>query len=62
MTLKELRLLSGLTQEEVARQVGVSSLTYRRWEYGDVIPNAKHITKLADTLNCESDDVLKLYA
>ena len=61
-TLKDLRILMGLTQEEVATKIGVSCLTYRRWEYGSTVPNAKHIGKLADILNCTSDDIVNLFA
>ncbi len=60
-TLKDLRILMGLTQEEVATKVGVSGLTYRRWEYGSSSPALKHIGKLADTLNCTSDELIKLF-
>ena len=60
-TLKDLRILVGLTQEEVAYKVGVSSLTYRRWEYGSAIPNAKYVAPLAEVLSCGTDDILEVF-
>ena len=60
-TLKDLRILMGLTQEEVATKIGVSCLTYRRWEYGTAVPSVKHLGKLADALNCTSDEIVKIF-
>uniref|UniRef100_A0A6H1Z9C3 Putative DNA binding, helix-turn-helix domain containing protein n=1 Tax=viral metagenome TaxID=1070528 RepID=A0A6H1Z9C3_9ZZZZ len=34
MTIKELRIRLGLTQEAMARELGVSLTTLRNWEYG----------------------------
>ena len=59
--LKELRILVGMTQEEVAKEVGVTGMAYRRWEYGEVIPNAKYIKPLAKALNCDVEEILCLF-
>lgn len=37
--LKEWRAKLGLTQEEMAHKIGVTSLTYKRWEYGQAKPS-----------------------
>ena len=47
--IKELRLQKNLTQEEVAKYVGVSRIAVRNWENG-AHPNSKYILKLAEIL------------
>ncbi|WP_406396523.1 helix-turn-helix domain-containing protein [Streptomyces sp. NBC_00887] len=38
-----LRRADGLTQEEVARALGVSRVAFLRWENGQVVPRAQHL-------------------
>lgn len=38
--LKEIRERSGVTQEQAAQAVGMSSYGYRKWEYGLAKPNS----------------------
>ena len=38
-TLKKLRLTKGLTQEEVATQLGISPQSISKWERGDGYPD-----------------------
>lgn len=48
-TLKEIRTEKKMTQEEVAKKIGVKSFSYiSAMERGAVIPNIKMIYKLAD--------------
>ena len=44
--LKELRKAKGLTQLEVAKQVGVSMTTYQLWERGAMNPTEENKHKL----------------
>ncbi|HUS59579.1 MAG TPA: helix-turn-helix domain-containing protein [Planctomycetota bacterium] len=37
--IKELRRLSGLSQEEFARELGISFATVNRWENGRALPS-----------------------
>lgn len=46
-----------LTQEELARRVGVSRRTLARWEAGDTRPRPGHLAALADALNCDIDEI-----
>lgn len=46
-TLKGLRKRDKLTQEEVARGIGVSWRNYQRWEKGRVTPRPENVAELA---------------
>ena len=48
VTLRSLRLRRGLTQDEVAAEVGVAASTVARWESGTHRPWAKHAQRLAE--------------
>lgn len=39
MTIKELRLAAGMTQEQLAHKVGVTVTTINRWELGKCKPH-----------------------
>ena len=53
--LKELRLQSRMTQDELAKIVEVSPSTIQKWE-GDIAdPNTKTLIKIAETFNCSLD-------
>lgn len=45
------------TQVEVAKKIGVSSSTYRDWEYGRKVP-ANYIQSLAEALNASLEDLI----
>jgi transcriptional regulator with XRE-family HTH domain len=47
----------GLTQEALARQIGVSMMTVSRWEHG-MQPDPQNIRKLAAILKISVDDLL----
>ena len=59
MKIKEMRKRSGMTQEEVAHQIGVTQGTVWQWESGMVMPTAVNLQKLAATLNCTVDELLQ---
>lgn len=46
--LKELRKVMGLTQEELADEIGVSKITILRWENGERVPKSDKAQALAD--------------
>lgn len=55
-TLKEWRLESGKTQEEVAKEIGATPTSIWRWEQSpEALQNAtyKKIKALADAVGCE---------
>ena len=47
--LKEARLRSGLSQKEVAENIGVAKSTYSLYESGNREPNVNTIKKIADS-------------
>jgi transcriptional regulator with XRE-family HTH domain len=48
--LREIRELKGMTQEQVAIDLGVSEGTYRHWEAGRVVPLMDETPKVAKAL------------
>lgn len=61
MNLAQLRLAAGLTQEKVARELGISLSAYRYWERGAVTPMSNKISKLAKLYNVSADVILSLF-
>lgn len=55
MNIKELRLAAGLTQVELAAEMGTVQSTVSAWESGSSLPSAGLLPKLADTLHCTID-------
>lgn len=55
MTLKVLRTIADMTQEQVADALGVSRATYIKWERYETYPDAKQLVKLADVFGCSLD-------
>lgn len=56
--LKEFRLAKGLTQEELAKQIGVAKTTLTGYEKGNREPDVFKIKKLAEVLGVTGDDLL----
>ena len=55
--IKALRERYGFTQEEIAKQLGVSRSSYSHYEKGDVKPKIKYLVKLANIFNVTTDDL-----
>ena len=58
--LKELRLEKGLTQKEVAEQLGISSTCYSGYEQGYREPDLKTLIKLCKFFEVSTDYLLGL--
>lgn len=56
--IKQARLKRGLTQEEVARDVGVTVRNYQRWERGLVTPYYRNLQAIAFALDVEEAELL----
>lgn len=56
--LKQIRELSGKTQETVANELGISLSTYRSWEQGQRDLNGKKLDMLADYFHVSTDTIL----
>lgn len=57
MTIKQLRLLAGLTQKEAARLIGVSPVSLCKWEHGVFKPTPEKIKKIAEVYDVKSSDI-----
>lgn len=51
------RLAAGMTQEQLAAEVGVSRQTVAKWESGETSPDLGHAADLADALGCTIDSL-----
>lgn len=56
--LVQIRRASGLTQSQVADQLGISKATYSAWETGRAMLGADRIVALADLFKCTPNDIL----
>lgn len=56
--IKELRIELKLSQQSLAKQIGVSQKAIDFWERGINEPKASYIVKLADFFNVSSDYLL----
>lgn len=56
--LKQLRLQAGLTQEQLAARIGVSSRTIKHWEHGTRIPSTVSLPALARCFRVSVDWLL----
>lgn len=55
MKLRELRVKSGFTQNEIATKLGVSGQTILNWENGIYEPKINQLIQLADLFNVSID-------
>lgn len=53
--LRNIRQANGLTQTELAEQMGVTQSLVAMWERGAVLPSAEKLPRLADLLGCSID-------
>lgn len=60
LTLKAARVNVNLTQEELAKQVGVSKDTVGKWERGLTFPNIQKIPLLEKVLNLKYENIIFL--
>lgn len=56
--LKEARLKSGISQKDLAENIGVAKSTYSLYESGKREPNLDTIKKIASSLNVSADTLL----
>lgn len=57
--LAQMRREKGLTQSELAEQIGCYAKDVSRWETGARTPGAESLAKLAAALGCTSDDIIR---
>lgn len=51
MELRAARELSGKTQAQVAKEVGIKEQVYQRYEYGRIKPSVQTAIRIAKVLN-----------
>ena len=68
--LKKIRINKGLTQQGIAKLVGVDIRSYRRYESGEIQPSLENLIKLSEVLeesplalyeNSDSFKIIKSY-
>lgn len=57
VTLKALRVNSGLTQTEAAQKIGVSRVTLKNWENSYTYPNMRQLARICETYGCGMADI-----
>lgn len=57
-TIAEVRILSGMSQEQLAAKLNRSAAALSRWENGKVAPTAWDLRRLADILDVPADLLL----
>ena len=58
MLLKVLRKEKGVTQNDVAKAIGVARYTYAKWEQGRAEPCVLDIVKLINYFDCNFEDLI----
>lgn len=56
--LKELRIKSGLTQEELGKKIKLSKSNISKYESGDVEPNMQTLIEISRLFKCSTDFLL----
>ena len=57
-TIKVWRVRKGLTQEQLAKKMGVSAPTIHYWENGTTMPSGKNLQMLASVFGISADDII----
>lgn len=57
--IREVRLLKGLTLEQLAEKVGVEHQTVQRWETGERSPSDKKLAVVAKALDVRPGDLMR---
>lgn len=59
MNIKKAREKAGLTQQDLANELGVGQSTVAMWETQNSLPRTDKLPALAKILGCTIDDLLK---
>ncbi len=58
LRIAEVRKSRGLSQEEVAKEIGIDRSTVAKWETGKAKPKADTLLALSALFNCSIDEIL----
>lgn len=56
--IQDMRVRSGITQEQLAGQLGIDRSTVAKWETGQSKPRTDALIKLCEILSCTADELL----
>lgn len=56
--LKELRVMRGFSQQDMAEKLGIKTSRYGSWERGERMLNASQLVDCAHVLDCSTDEIL----
>lgn len=59
MRIKDLREAQGMTQVQLAAEMGSSQSTVAEWEREVYLPKSRHLPRLAEVLQCSIDDLFE---
>ena len=57
--IARLRIERGLTQAQLAEQIGVHKNRVYEWEKGKFMPRGKNLMKLSAALDCSMDELIQ---
>ena len=57
--IKQKRKSLNMTQNDLAKMLGVSRSTVAMWELGKIIPRPDKLIKLSELFHCTVDDLVK---
>lgn len=58
MSFRKMREKSGMSQKDLAEELGVDQSAVCLWETGKTLPRAKLLPKIANILGCSTDELL----
>lgn len=58
-SLRKIRIKQKMTQQELAKKLGIERATVTKWELGYTSPRIAKLPELARVLHCTVDDLLK---
>lgn len=61
ITFKTLRINAGLSEDELASELGVKKMTVKKYEASHRLPSDKRIKLLKNILKCSDEDFNKAY-
>ena len=58
LNIKKYREEKGLTQEELANEIGKATITIRKYESGDILPSINNVYEIAKVLGITTIDII----
>ena len=58
LKIKELREKNSLSQNKLAKSIGITRQAVNLWEKGETVPRLSKINKLAQAFNCNSNEIV----